>query len=83
MHCGSCDHVWQRPEVPTSAFSLIVGSTWARARPAPGRWPSGGPVRALRFEVQLPTRFRAAVHHHHTTEQSGAVPAAATASARA
>ena len=59
MHCGSCDHVWQRPDAPTDAFSLIVGSASAGAMPAPGRRPSGGPQRALRFEVQLPIRFRA------------------------
>ena len=58
MRCKSCDHLWPRARAPVDTFSLVVGHPAVAARPAPGRAPAAGPHRALRFEVQLPVKFR-------------------------
>ena len=59
LRCGGCDHVWQRPGTESDAFSLIVGSRLANAQPVPAQRPPRESLRALRFQVKLPVRFRA------------------------
>ena len=58
LRCGECEHVWQRSVAGSDAFSLIVGSQ-SVATPVLGERPPRGPLRALRFEVRFPVRFRA------------------------
>ena len=59
LRCDACEHVWQGAETPSDAFSLIVGGRPSAPKPVSGERPLRGPLRALRFEVKVPARFRA------------------------
>ena len=57
--CGECSQTWvAAPEL--DAFSAIVASPAVFARPQPDQCPEHGIVRALRFAVRLPVRYRLA-----------------------
>jgi len=57
--CGACGQIWvTAPEL--DPFSAIVASPAVFARAQPGERPPNGRLRALRFAVRLPVRYRAA-----------------------
>jgi hypothetical protein len=55
--CGACGQTWvTAPEL--DAFSAIVASPAVFVRAQPDTCPPDGQLRALRFAVRLPVRYR-------------------------
>ena len=60
LHCNLCGHLWRRLDPELDAFSLILASRAAGAKPIEEARPPNGIPRASRFIVRLPIRYRTA-----------------------
>ena len=60
LYCNLCGHLWRRLDPELDAFSLILASRAAGAKPIEEARPPNGIPRASRFIVRLPMRYRTA-----------------------